>query len=337
MGNDTDRWRRPDAQGRTRREALQKRHLIKRAVREYLHGEEFIEIDVPLLVRGTTPDAEVESFTLGAGRYLSTSAEYQIKRMEVGGFERLYTLTQNFRQGDTGRYRNPEFTMLEWARVGASLAKIESDLEQIVWNAHKSLGGDGVLRYQGHVVDIHPPFERLRVKDAVKQVTGVQIEDFSVPSCARAIKATGVAVHGIEDKDAPVLFSLLMDFVQERLGFVRPVFVQEWPVFQTSSAKGDESGSFVERSELFIAGVELSDGFPTFQGAEEQCAAFQDQQDRRAAQGKPLVGLDQSYLAAMREGMPLGAGMAMGFDRLVMLLTDRPDIASVLAFGWDEL
>lgn len=337
MSDDKHRWRRPDALGRTRMEALRQRHLIKRAVRDYLHGEGFLEIDVPLLVRGTTPDAEVESFSVTDGWYLSTSAEYQIKRMEIGGFDRIYTLTQNFRRGDAGRYRNPEFTMLEWARVGASLVEIEQDMEQIVWLAHQSLGGRGDLAYQGRSVDIKPPFARMSVKEAVRQATGAALEDFSAPCFARAIRAAGIGVHDMEGKDAPVLFSLLMDFVQERIGFDRPVFVQEWPSFQTSSAVAGAMDNCVERSELFIAGVELSDGFPSLCGADRQRKAFQEQQERRKILGKSLVVLDQAYLAAMEAGMPQGAGMAMGFDRLVMVLTDRADIASVLAFGEGEL
>ncbi len=332
LGGDVLRWRNPDAQGRTRFDALRRRHEIKRAVRDYLHGEDFIEIDMPLLVRGATPDAEIDSFRVG-DRYLVTSTEYQIKRMEIGGFDRCYTLTQNFRAGDTGRYRNPEFTMLEWARVGGTLEDIEHDMEEMIRRAH----GAGSLTYQGHAVDLSAPFDRLTVGEAVRRATGVMLDDFTAPSFLKAIRAAGIQSSGIDDTDAPHLFSLLMDWLQESLGFGKPVFIREWPRFQTSSAREDAQGRFVERSELFIAGIELSDGFPSLTDAVRQEETFKLQNARRRHIGKDEVETDAAYLAAMREGFPSGAGMAMGFDRLVMLLTDRPDLASVLAYDWDEL
>ena len=130
---------------------------------------------------------------------------------------------------------------------------------------------------------------------------------------------------------------MLMDYLQEHLGFERPVFIRDWPLFQTSSAKESESGEFVERSELFIAGVELSDGFPSITNPVHQKEAFLRQLERRRTHGKEKVELDTVYLNAMQEGFPSSTAMALGFDRLVMLLTDQRDIASVLAFGWDEL
>ncbi len=337
INGDTLRWRKPDANGCTRMDALYKRHIIKRTIRDYLHNEKFIEIDMPLFVRGTTPDTEIDSFSFD-GRYLSTSTEYQIKRMEIGGFDRTYTLTQNFRRGDTGRCRNPEFTMLEWARVGGTLEEIEQDAENMLRQTHAALGGNGHLTYQGTAIDITPPFDRMTVKEAVKRVTGTELHDFSVASLSKAVHAANITMHGTDnDADDVLLFTMLMDYLQEHLGFERPVFIRDWPVFQTSSAKESESGDFVERSELFIAGVELSDGFPSLTNHVRQQEIFQRQIKCRLAHGKEKVELDTAYLNALREGFPSGAGMALGFDRLVMLLTDRSDIASVLAFGWDEL
>ncbi|MFH1157481.1 MAG: amino acid--tRNA ligase-related protein [Pseudomonadota bacterium] len=336
INGDTLRWRKPDASGRTRMDALQKRHLIKRAVRDYLHGENFIEIDMPLLVRGTTPDSEIESFALD-GRYLVTSTEYQLNRMEIGGFDRIYTLTQNFRRGEEGRYRNPEFTMLEWARVGETLEVIERDLEQFLWRAHKALGGSGQLVCQGKKIDVTPPFDRMTVKEAVKRVTGAALPDFSAASFSKAVQAANITMHCADGADDALLFSMLMDHIQGHLGFERPVFLRDWPVFQTSSAKENESGGFVERSELIVAGVELSNGFPSITSPAHQQEAFLRQLERRRTHGKEKVELDAAYLDAMREGFPDSAAMALGFDRLVMILTDRSDIASVLAFGRDEL
>jgi len=336
--NDGDvmRWRKPDVHGRSRMETLQKRHLIKRAVRDYLHEEGFVEIDMPLLVRGATPDAEIESFRV-EDHYLTTSTEYQIRRMEIGGFERLYSLTQNFRKGETGRYRNPEFTMLEWDRVGAPLADIENDLEQIIRRAHQTLGGGDTLVYQEKNINIKPPFDRMTVKEATQKITGAALEDFSAASFRKAIDAAKLNLHGVAADDAPHLFSMLMDYLQTYLGHEKPVFIHEWPAFQTSSAKEGKSGEFVERSELYIAGIELSNGFPALTEPKRQRETFEAQNNRRKAQGKQTVDIDEAYLNATSEGFPSGAGMALGFERLVMVLTDQPSLAQVLAYNWYEL
>ena len=175
--------------GRTRMDTLWKRHTIRRAVRDFLDGQGFIEIDCPLLVRGTTPDAVINSFRVG-DKYLSTSTELQMRRLEVGGFDLLYTLTQNFREADgEGTTHNPEFTMLEWVRVGRDLRAVEKDTEQLSWRAHRQLGGEKTLHWQGNKVNLEPPWERMKMADIIAKFTGVPMPDFSLPSVQRAVEA----------------------------------------------------------------------------------------------------------------------------------------------------
>lgn len=337
IDSDGMRWRRRNAQGHTRMATLWKRHAIRRAVRDYMDGEGFIEIDTPLLVHGTTPDATIQSFSVG-DRYLITSSEYQIKRLEVAGFDRTYTLTQNYRRDDgEGPYRNQEFTMLEWARVGQSLAMIEADAEQMTLAAHKVLGGTGKIVYQGRAIDLTPPWDRLSVADAIERYAGAKLPDFSLNSIRAAAMQAGIAAKEAWRDDISFLFSLLMDHIQPSLGLERPVFVCDWPAFETSSAQEKAGREVAERSELFIAGVEISDGFPSLTDYERQKQTFAHQLERRRADKTPTVALDEAYLKAMRAGLPRGAGMALGFDRLVMVLTDQADIRSVLAFAWDEV
>jgi elongation factor P--beta-lysine ligase len=329
---DVMRWR----QRNNRMETLRKRHIIKRVVRDYLHDEGFIEIDMPLLVKGTTPDCEIDSFQVD-DRYLVSSTEYQIKRMEIGGFDKIYTLTQNFRKGDVGIYRNPEFTMLEWARVGGTLRMIEEDAENFIRAAHAALGGDALLQYRDHTVDLSGPWDRMRVVDAIEHYTGYKITDFTAEACAAAMRTAGLEIKPEWEGDTHFLFSVLLDHIQQFLGLTKPVFLVDWPNFQTSSAQIHESGRYTERSELFIAGIEISDGFPSLTDYDRQVKGFAEQQEMRKDLGKDEIVLDHAYLKAMQEGFPRGAGMALGFDRVVMLLTNQPDIASVLAYQWDEL
>lgn len=335
--SDALRWRKPVAPGQiSRMEILRRRHVIRKAAREYLDHEGFTEIDAPLLVRGTTPDGAVESFSCD-DHYLATSTEYQMKRLAMGGFEKIYSLTQNFRTGDTGTFRNPEFTMLEFGRVGIRMDRIEQDAEGLVLNALKMLGLPERITYQGREIDMRRPWERLSVSEAVKRAAGVPLDDFELATCRKAVEAAGIEIRPQWAEDCDFLFSLLMEHIQPQLGLHRPIFLTQWPMFQTTSAAGTEDEKFAERSELFIAGVELSDGFAGVADADVQQYLFMDALAKRRASGQANVELDQKYLDAMRFGAPPGAGMAMGFDRLVMLLTDQPHIKNVLAFAWDEL
>jgi len=337
MDGDAMRWRRRNAAGQTRMGVLWQRHTIRRAVRDYLDGEGFIQLDCPLLVRGTTPDAIINSFEVG-DHYLSTSTELQMRRLEVGGLDRLYTLTQNFRAVDgEGSTHNPEFTMLEWVRVGAGLATIEHDTEQLVWRAHQAIGGGKTLTWQGKTVNLEPPWDRITMQDAIAKFTGVAMPDFSLLSIRRAVETAGLHMHKEWAEDRPFLFSILADHLQQFLGFEKPVFVQDWPAFQTSSAQEKDGDEITARSEAYLCGLELCNGFVSLADYEGQKASFQKQLDRRELEGKPHVDLDQAYLESLKQGMPPDSAMALGFDRMVMLLTGQTDIKSTLTIAWDEL
>ena len=317
-------------------EILRQRHIIRQAVRGYLDKAGYTEIDAPLLVRGTTPDPAVESFAVGE-RYLATSTEYQMKRLAIGGIEKLYSLTQNFREGDAvGAFRNPEFTMVEFGRIGADMRAIEQDLEGFVLAAMAALGLGDTLTYQRREIDMRPPWERISVAEAIGRATGVTFDAFDLANCRRAITALGIEIRADWAEDRDFLFSLLMDAIQPKLGEARPVFLREWPLYETTSA-ASKDGLTADRSELFVAGIELSDGFAALADADMQQHFFGLALERRAANGQAPVDLDQKYLAAMRDHSLFGAGMALGFDRLVMLLTDSAHIRDVLAFHWDEL
>jgi lysyl-tRNA synthetase class 2 len=316
-------------------EILRRRHAIRQAVRAYLNGQGYIEIDAPLLVRGTTPDPAVESFAVG-DRYLATSTEYQMKRLAIGGMEKIYSLTQNFRAGDAvGAFRNPEFTMLEFGRVGTGMAAIEKDAEGFVTAAMAALSLGDTITYQGRKIDMRTPWERISVAEAITGATGIAFEAFDLENCRRAVEALGIEIRQDWAEDRDFLFSLLMDAIQPKLGADRPVFLRNWPLYETTSA-ASEDGLTADRSELFIAGIELSDGFAALADADIQAYFFEMARQRRAANGQQPVELDQKYLTAMRDTKMFGAGMALGFDRLVMLLTDSAHIRDVLAFHWDD-
>ncbi|MFO0759618.1 MAG: amino acid--tRNA ligase-related protein [Byssovorax sp.] len=333
------RWRAPAA-APSRMHLLFQRQAILRAVRDYFYEQGFLEVQAPLLVRGTCPDAHIDSLSVGDA-YLTTSTEYQIKRMEVGGFDKVFTLTQNFRGADIGARHNPEFTMLEWARTFATLDDIERDAEALVKRAHQAVSpGGGPLVYEGKVLHLDAPrWERLTVRGAFEEHLGMRLDGgLDHDSLRREATRLGLDIPASFLADEHLLFSFLVDAVQARLGAPTPTFLVEWPSIMTSSAALlPGAGTFTERSELVIAGIELSDGFPSLRDPDLQRRLFAREQARRAREGKPAVVLDERYLAALEQGIPPGAGMALGFDRLVMLLTGRTQIRDVIPFAWDEL
>lgn len=332
---DALRWRLP-ARSPSRMDSLHRRQTILRAIRDYLYDEGFLEVQTPLLVRGTCPDAHIASVRAGAG-YLVTSTEYQLKRLEVGGFDKVFTLTQNFRDADRGDRHNPEFTMLEWARTFAALADIERDAEGFVKRAFRALHpGEASLRYRGVEVRVNGPWERLTVADALREHLGIDLHP-DKPLREEVIRR-GIDVPASFLADEHLLFSYLLDSIQPKIGAPAPTFLCDWPAYMTSSAAiRADAPALAERSELIIAGVEISDGFPSLRGADQQRALFDRELGRRRAGGLPEVELDARYLAALDQGIPPGAGMALGVDRLVMILTGAETIRDVIPFAWDEL
>jgi len=195
-----------------------------------------------------------------------------------------------------------------------------------------------VVIYQGRKINLKAPWDRIPVLDAIERITGVAIRNFDAASCRRAVEAAMLEIRPDWAENTGFLFSVLMDHVQSQLGNDRPVFLTEWPFFQTTSAAANpDDPKLARRSELFIGGMEIADGFAGLADADMQTQLFNNALEFRKSEGKEVVDLDGKYLEAMRVTSTHGAGMAMGFDRLVMLLTDQSNIKNVLAFGWDEV
>lgn len=326
-------WHQPIPGGQEPRlQLLKKRHQIMRAVRGWLDHAGFLELESPLLVHGTTPDLALRSFAV-EDRYLVTSTEYQIKRLIAGGAGQVYTLTKNFRDDPQSPVHNPEFTMLEWARVGVDLEQIEQDVEQFVLAANRALGQGDVVERDGRVIDLTPPWTRCSIQAAVAQHVGVDITGFDLEKLHDAAAAAGLVIRADHADDRIFVFTVLLDHIQQFMGWDKPVFLQDWPNFLTSSA-AEKAGGLTERSELMIAGIEIADGFPSLTDAARQRMNFAREQAARMEQGLPVVALDDAYLAALESGLPQGAGMALGMDRLVMLLLNQPNIQAVMAFDW---
>ncbi len=304
-----------------RKERLWKRQEIIRTIREDLYNEGFLEAETPLLIKGTCPDLYIDSIEAKGG-YLATSTEYQIKRMMQEGFDKVFTLTKNFRENDVGRYHSQEFTMLEWGRAGVLLDAIEEDAERFIQKISPS-----------------KPFKKLTVREAFSTYLGLDdLEDFSLHPLLNACKRASVALPDAFLHDKYMLISFLFEKLQSHLGHDIPTFLRDWPAYLTTSAPLTvHDPTVADRSELYIKGIEIADGFPFLQDAAFQRQLFEHEQSLRVAIGKKPVQLDEKFLDCLARGMPSGAGMALGVDRLVMVLTGATSLAEVQAFSQDEL
>jgi elongation factor P--(R)-beta-lysine ligase len=304
------------------------------AVRGFFEARGFLEVDTPAIVPSpgldvhldafAVPGASGPSFTGGTG-YLVTSPEYQMKRLLAGGVPRAYQVCHAFRAGEVGERHNPEFTMLEWYRAFAGADEVIADTEALVRHVAATLGrGDAldVVNVGGARVDLAAPFERLPVADAFARFAGVAAEE-----------ALDLAVS---DEDR--FFRLLVDVVEPALSRApRPVFLVDYPApFASLARLSARDPRVAERFELYVAGVELCNGFGELTDPVEQRARLLRDQAERRRLGKPVYPIDERFLAALEEGMPPSAGNALGLDRLIAVCLGAPRIAEVLAFpvGW---
>lgn len=338
--SDKSRWNAPCGAS-TRMQNLIQRHTILNTIREDLNSQGFVEIETPLVVKSTCPDLYIDSMHADGG-YLATSTEYQIKRMIVGGFDKVYTLTKNFRAEDNGRYHSSEFTMLEWARPHGTLQTIEEDTVRFIRKVFTKLY-PGIISIQtptGQEIDfISKEWESISVREAFKKYMQMdELEDFSLQPLLRSAQKAHIDIPTWCQAEATVLISYLMDQLQCHLGQGTPTFLQEWPAYLTTSAPPSLKDPYAaERTELYIGGIEIANGFPFLTDATLQEKLFQEKLEMRQQAGKEPVLIDARLIAALKEGMPSGAGMALGIDRLVMLLVGATRIADVQAFSWDEL
>lgn len=325
---------------RERLSMLWARSRAARAVREAFEEWGFVEIDAPRLV--TTPGLEVHIDAIAAGEgYLATSPEPQMKRLLAAGLERVYALGPCFRGGESGDFHNPEFSMLEWYRGWSDLEAIIADTEALVSRVAVAVTGTTRVpgrRKQGEI-DVAPPWERIPVLEAMTAYAGVALRGGeSAEELARALDAAGIDPRGATAWD-DLFYTAFVDRVEPALARKpHPVLLIDWPAELAALArKKPGAPHLVERAEVYAGGLELANGFGELTDAAEQRARFEADQRSRAARGLPVYPIDERLLAALEEGIPPAGGMALGFDRLVMLVTGAERLRDVAAFVWDEL
>jgi elongation factor P--(R)-beta-lysine ligase len=289
---------------------------VVRAIRAFFDARGFVEVETPAIVPSPGMDVHLDAFPVGGG-YLITSPEYQMKRLLAEGHDRIYQLCRCFRQGEKGAQHNPEFTMAEWYRAPGAVADVMRDTEQLV-----SAVTGGRVALGARSIDVRPPLARMSVCDAFARFAGVTEAD----------------VLAWAGADESRYFRTWVEAVEPRLAALdHAVFVVDFPAPLASLARlKPDDPRFCERFELYVAGIELCNGFGELTDAREQRARFERDQRQRAARSQPVYPIDEKLLAAL-ETLPPCAGNALGVDRLVALAWGTTDIRDVLAFSVDDV
>jgi lysyl-tRNA synthetase class 2 len=318
---------------RHRLELVQARAAVLAKVRAFFAERDFVEVETPLLVPSPGLEIHLEAVRAGDG-YLITSPEYQMKRLLAGGFERIYQVCKCFRAGEHGPHHASEFTMIEWYRGFAGLDAIIADTEQLV---HAVCGSHA--RAGARAIDVTPPWPRMTVRDAMWTWAGVRV-DGAEPAAelVATIRAAGIEVAADAAWD-DAFFTAFLDRVEPAIAKLEHALVlEDWPAPLAALARrkpGDPAVAL--RFEAYVGGIELANAFDELTDPAEQRARFEDDQRIRSERGKPVYPIDAKLVAALAEGLPPSAGIALGFDRLVMLATGAGRIDDVLTFAAGEL
>jgi lysyl-tRNA synthetase class 2 len=317
------------------RETLEARARILRAVRGWFEREGFVEVDTPARVR--SPGQEVHLDAVPAGRdadgdhWLITSPEYHMKRLVADGLPRIVQIAKCWRAEESGPHHRGEFTMIEWYRANAPLETLADDCEALLRAAAVAAGRDPAALGGG--IGLAAPFTRTTVRELCARHAGIDLQgDEDAPALRAKAAAAGVALGNATAWD-DIFYQAFLDRIEPQLAAAGPTFVFDWPAPLAALARpkpGDPR--FVERFELYAGGLELANAFGELTDPVEQRRRFEDEARTRATRGKAVYPIDEALLAALPR-MPPTAGIALGFDRLVMLVLGIEDIAEVGAFG----
>ena len=310
------------------RELFVTRARVISSVRRFLDAEGFIEVETPVL-QPLYGGALARPFTthhnaLNREFYLRIATELYLKRLIVGGLERVYELGKDFRNEGVDTTHNPEFTMLEWYEAYADYEDVASRCERLVAYVASEVGYEGPF-------DFTPPWRRERLPQAILDRTGIDITELTTrEELAGAMTARGLSVNP-EDSWPQLVDELLSKHVEPTL--IQPAFLMDYPVALSPFAKRHRSiPGMVERFEAYVGGIELANAFTELNDPEEQRRRFEEQRDLAGAGDEETQPYDEAFLEALEQGMPPTGGIGIGIDRLVMALTGRRSIREVVLF-----
>jgi lysyl-tRNA synthetase class 2 len=293
------------------RAMLELRGEVYRAVREYFFAQEFLEIESPVRIR--TPAQELYIDAVQAdGAWLRTSPELHLKRLVAAGYEKIYHMGPCFRKNEHGRRHNPEYTMLEWYRADADYIDVMADIKSLIAHVSQAVLGHTDIEFSGHKIALLPRWEVLSVAEAFMTYAGW---------------------NPVLNWDPDRFDMDLVNKVEPSLPVDCPVILKDYPAEAGALARRKpDSEDVCERWELYVGGLELANAYSELTDAEEQRRRFEECGQARTALGRVAYELDEPFLQALESGLPACAGVALGIDRLIMILADCQNIGDLLPF-----
>lgn len=325
-----------------RQKALAVRNKIENGIREFFTSKNFLETRTPLLVPSPGMEPHIWPFRLEthssteAPTFLPTSPEFAMKRLLVGGLERIFQISPAFRNEPRSPHHLPEFTMLEWYRANSDYEAIMRDTEELFLYLAMKLFGKPSLRFQGYEISVTPPWPRLRVRDLFMEHAQVDlVKCNTAQSLAIECQRLGLSVsntNNLTETWDDLFFKIWLNLIEPKLPKNKAVIIDRYPSSQAalSVLDQDPDGSiWAKRFEVFAGGLELGNAFEELTDSIEQRKRFEKDMELRAniyGDSFPKTPLDEDFLSALEEGMPPSGGIAIGVDRMVMLFADEPDI-----------
>ncbi len=317
------------------RDVFEKRSWIVRLVRRFFEDRDFLEVETPMM-QPIAGGAAARPFvthhnTLDMDLYLRVAPELFLKRLLVGGFERVFELNRNFRNEGISVRHNPEFTMLEFYQAYATFEDLMRLTEELFLSIAKEVVGSSAVTYGDHTIDLTPPWRRLTIREAIGVYGGVEQDKLSTLDGLRDFaKSKSLRV----DLSAPygnLLVEVFEEIAESQL--IEPTFMTGYPLEVSPLArKNDRDPALVDRFELYIAGRELANAFSELNDPADQRERFLQQMEARKAGDDTANPIDDDYVRALEFGMPPAAGEGIGIDRLVMFFTGCPSIRDVILF-----
>ena len=296
-------------------QTLHERAKLIQSIRLFLINHDFLEVETSLRIPSPAPEEHIEAIA-SEDWFLQTSPELCMKRLLAAGYPRIFQISKCFRAAERGNKHLPEFTILEWYSAGFDYHQLMDQCEALLIAAFKNTGHDQDIVWQNKKINIASPWEKITVADAFFKYAPVTLEESLV-----------------QDK----FDEIMVEYIEPRLGLERPTFIYDYPAKLAALAKLKESNpAFGERFELYIGGLELANGFSELTDADEQRHRFEEALKLRSAKNWARYNMPEKFLQSL-DALPPSAGIALGIDRLVMIITDSANIDDVVAFTPENL
>ena len=312
------------------------RSKILKEIRNFMTEKGYMEVETPMLTTVATGDAArpfiTHHNTLDLQMYLRIAPELNLKRLIVGGFDKVFEIGKNFRNEGMDIKHNPEFTNMEWYAAYEDYNDMMNISEELISTVAKKVLGTTKINYDGNEIDLTPSWKKITMIEAIKEVTGIDFNTINTDEEARAIaKEKGVEFEEIKNTRGHIINEFFETFVEETL--IQPTFIMDYPVeISPLTKRRNDDPRLVERFELFIGGREYGNAYSELNDPIDQYERFLKQVEAKEKGDEEAGGMDEDFVTALEIGLPPTGGMGIGLDRLIMLLTGSASIRDVLFF-----